>query len=189
MNLSKQEYLRWAEESGKLVIVDTESTGLNGDYNSLLVVSAKPYGKPVVSFFVTRPGDDRELTKVAIAFLRQFDVFVAHFGKYHDVPLLISRNIFHRLPAWQPRYEIDTWLFAKHNLKLSRNSQAHIARWLGTKEQKMDLGPQEWNDVLSDPKKNLPTLVARCESDVKTLEEDYAIMRPYIPDVARRQLV
>jgi len=189
MNLSKQEYLQWAEDRGKVAIVDTESTGLNGDYNSLLVVSIKPFGKEITSFVVTRPGDDRKLTKDAIEFLRQFEVFVAHFGKYHDVPLLVSRNVFHRLPAWQPRYEIDTWLFAKKQLKLSRNSQAHIARWLGTKEQKMDLSPQEWNEVLAHPKKQLPLLVARCESDVKTLEEDYSIMRPYMMDTGRRQLV
>jgi uncharacterized protein YprB with RNaseH-like and TPR domain len=183
-----QTFLDLAEKSGALVSLDTESTGLNGDYNSLLVISAKPFGKKPVTFKVDKPGDDKQLLIDGVAFLRQFLVPVAYFGFYHDMPLIETRLLIHGLPPWQPPYEIDPWMIAKRRLKTSRRSQGHLLSWLRPPEQKMGLSADDWNQFIANWEETHPLLVARCESDVKGLEALYRKLRPQIRNFPRRVL-
>lgn len=186
MQIEAQDYLRLVEKAGTIVFLDTESTGLNGDYNSLLCVSFKPYGKKPYSFRVRRPGDDRKLIEDAIKEMERYDCIVTFNGVRHDFPLMEARSLFHRgQPLPRLKHHLDLYLKLKYRLKAARKNQAHLSRWLDTGEKKMDMSPQEWNDVLAYPEKNFPTMIQRCESDVRGLEAMYKRCRHLIKDIKR----
>ncbi len=61
MQLDAQEFLKLVEDSHQICSWDIESSGLKGDYNSILVCSIRPRGGKTKTFSVIRPGDDRTL--------------------------------------------------------------------------------------------------------------------------------
>jgi len=55
VQLDAQTFLRLVEDTNRLCCFDIEATGLHGDYNSVLVVSIKPYHKAPIVHTVERP--------------------------------------------------------------------------------------------------------------------------------------
>lgn len=171
MQLDHRLFLQMAKDSGRLCTFDIEATGLSGDYNSVLVVSIKEFGQPKVkTFAVSRPGEDKQVVRDAIEELSKYACWISYYGKGFDVPMLQARALLHRLPPLEKQCHVDMFFQLVSKVKTARKSQAHFLRWLGTPEQKMDMSPQEWNDVLSNPKQAIKKMIARCESDVVGLE-------------------
>ena len=171
MQLDAQTFLQLVKESGRLCTFDIEATGLAGDYNSVLVVSIKQFDNPkITTFHVDRPGKDREVVRDAISELSRYACWISYYGKGFDVPMLQARALKHRLPPLEKQCHIDMFFQLVSKVKTSRKSQAHFLRWLGTPEQKMDMSPEEWNQVLSNPKTAIKKMISRCESDVVGLE-------------------
>jgi uncharacterized protein YprB with RNaseH-like and TPR domain len=137
----------------------------------VLVVSVKQYGNSsITTFAVDRPGEDRKVVKAAIEELGKYDCWISYYGKGFDVPMLQARALLHRLPPLVKQCHVDMFFQLVSKVKTARKSQAHFLRWLGTPEQKMDMSPQEWNDVLANPKVAIKKMRSRCESDVVGLE-------------------
>lgn len=186
MQLDAQLFLDLVQTSGRLCTFDIEATGLSGDYNSVLVVSIKEFGQPTIKTFrVTRPGEDKQVVESAIAELSKYACWISYYGKGFDVPMLQARALLHRLPALEKKCHVDMFFQLVSKVKTARKSQAHFLRWLGTPEQKMDMSPQEWNDVLSNPRKAIKRMVERCESDVVGLEGLYKRTRHLIANVTK----
>lgn len=184
MQIETQTYLDLVEQTGKLACFDIEATGLAGDYNSVLVVSIKPYGSDkIITHCVDRPGKDSQLVRRAIDNLQEYDCWVSFYGKGFDVPMLQARALKHALPHLVKRRHLDLFFLLSSAVKTSRKSQAHFLRWLGTPEKKMDMDPEEWNKVLADPKEAIATMKERCESDVKGLEALYKRVRHLARDI------
>lgn len=182
--LETQDYLRLTEKAGTLVTWDLEATGLNGDYNSILCGSLKPFGKQPVTYQVTVPGDDRDTCAAIAGALSEADVWVTYYGKGFDVKMLRARLLYHGLPDLVKRPHIDMF-FVLMALKTSRHSQAHLLSWLGCDEQKMGVPAGQWSEVLANPKKVMPVMVKRCESDCRGLEALYKRSKHIIKDVKR----
>lgn len=171
MQLDAQLFLEMAKDSGRLCTFDIEATGLSGDYNSVLVTSIKRYGdSKITTFCVDTPGKDREVVRDTIEELGKYACWISYYGKGFDVPMLQARALLHRLPPLEKQCHVDMFFQLVSKVKTARKSQAHFLRWLGTPEQKMDMSPQEWNDVLASPKTAIKKMKARCESDVIGLE-------------------
>ena len=182
--LDTQDFLRLVEESHELMTWDSEATGLNGDYNSILCVSMKRFGGQMKTFQVKKPGEDKEVCNAAARELEKALCWITYYGKGFDVKMLRARLLYHGLPDLKPRHHIDLF-FTLLSMKTSRHSQAHLLRWLGTTEQKMDVGASQWSEVLANPKKVMPVMVKRCESDVEGLESLYKRTKQVIKDVTR----
>lgn len=176
-------YLRLVEKAKTLAFVDIEATGLNGDYNSVVVVSVKPYGEKPISIVAERPGDDRKVVTEAKRLMEQFDAWVTYYGKGFDRKMLDTRLWFYRKPPIDLRHHIDLYFMLKYKINTSRKSQAHLLRFLGTLEQKMDMGANDWNKILANPKRWLPKMQQRCESDVIGLEGLYERSKHLIRDI------
>jgi uncharacterized protein YprB with RNaseH-like and TPR domain len=186
LQVDAQDYLRLVEESGRLCTFDIEATGLAGDYNSVLVVSIKPFGESKIdTFSVEKPGADKQVVRDAIERLGEFDCWISYYGKGFDVPMLQARALLNKLKPLVKKHHIDMFFQLVSKVKTSRKSQAHFLRWLGTPEQKMDISPEAWNLVLSNPKEALKEMVARCESDVRGLESLYTRTKHLIANVTR----
>jgi hypothetical protein len=185
MRLEALDFLRLAERAHSLAFVDIEGSGLRGDYNSTLVVSIKPHGLAPYSQFVTVPGDDRKLVRWAKRELEKYDCWVTYYGKGYDIPMLNTRLLKHWSKPIEPRHHIDMYYTLKFNLLTARRSQAHLLRFLETPTQKMDMDPDEWNQVLANPKRHMPRMIARCESDVRGLAGLYERTKHLIRDIKR----
>ena len=184
MQLAARDFLRLAEAANSLCFFDLESTGLKGDYNSVLVVSILAYqNEKAVSFCIERPGIDCKVVREARDYLRTFDCWVSYYGKGFDFPMINTRLLRWGLEPLERKPHIDLYYSLKSNLNTSRRSQAHLLTWLGTPEQKMSVGADKWNEVLSDPVKNMPIMRRRCESDCKGLRDLYKKTSHLIKDI------
>src|SRR6267378_4422579 len=150
MQVETADFLRLTEQAGTLAFVDIEGTGLKGDYNSILVVSVKPFDRKTVTFQVDRPGDDKKLVKQVRDHLSKFDAWVGYYSSGYDLPMINTRLLMAGQPPLPSRHHIDMYFKLKYKLLLARRSQAHLLRLLDTSEQKMDMSAEDWNRVLAD---------------------------------------
>ena len=185
MRVDEQDWLRLVEKAHSLAFVDIEATGLRGDYNSVLCVSVKPHGLKPETFLVKQPGNDQGVVVAAKEALEACAGWVTYYGKGFDIPMLNTRLLrWHRDPI-EKRPHIDLYYALKYNLLMARRSQSHLLSWLGTPEQKMTIGAEEWNEVLRNPSAGLKTMKARCESDVVGLEALYERTKHLIHEIKR----
>jgi len=183
MQLDPQTFLDMAEATSKIACVDIEATGLKGDYNSIMVISVKPFNKKPVSFHVAKPGNDEKLVYEAGEYIESFTAWVTYYGKGFDIPMINTRRLRWGLPPLVKRHHIDMYYSLKSNILTARRSQAHLLEWLDTPEKKMTVGAEEWNKVLADPDAHMGTMVKRCESDTKGLEGLYTATRHLIREI------
>lgn len=183
MKVDTQDYLDLVEGAGKLVTFDIEATGLKGDYNTILCVSLKPYGKKPYTFSVGTVGHDKAVVKAVAAELAKYSVWMTYYGKGFDVPMINTRLLRWGLPPLEKRPHIDMYYALKSKLLTGRKSQAHLLSWLGTPEAKMTVSATVWSEILAEPKKHMPTMVKRCESDTIGLEALYRRTRHLIVDI------
>lgn len=191
MKLDPQDFLRLTEKAGTLAFLDIEATGLRGDYNSVLVVSIKPSGGQPTSFWVKQPGNDKKVVREAGDALAEYDAWVTYYGKGFDIPMLNTRRLRWNLPPIPKRPHIDMYYALKANLLTARRSQGHLLSWLepegddGTTLEKMTVSAEVWNQILADPGRYMPKMVARCESDAAGLEGLYNRTKHLIRDIKR----
>ena len=185
MNVNAQRYVELCKQAGTLACFDIEASGLRGDYNSILVVSIKPFGKRPVTYKVTRPGHDHKLVEQVKHALEQYDIWVTYFGKGFDVPMINTRLLKWGIPPLEKRHHLDMYWMLKSNTLTARRSQGHLLAWLELPEQKMTISATAWNEVLADPKRNLPLMVKRCESDTRGLEALLRRTQHLIGDITR----
>lgn len=183
MQIDAQSFLDMVEESGKLCFFDTESTGLKGDYNSILVGSVKPFGQKPKSFVTLQPGNDQRTCREFGEELEKYLCWVSYYGKGFDIKLINTRRTRWGIAPVENRHHVDMYFTLKKNLITGRRSQAHLLRFFNCSAQKMDVSPEHWNEVIADPKKNMPTMIARCESDTEGLEALYRKTRHLIRDI------
>lgn len=150
----------------------------------MIVVSIKPYDKPPVSFSVKQPGNDQRVVREAKEYLETFSVWCGHYSKGFDIPMLNTRLLKWGYKPIDKRPHIDTYYTLKGKV-LAGKGLAHLARWLELPEKKIDVSPDAWIAVLRDPKKTLPTLIERCESDAGLTEELYKKIRHLVVDINR----
>jgi len=174
MQIDTQRYLDLVEKTNNICFFDIESTGLRGDYNSILVVSIKPYQDTLpTSLTVKQVGNDQRLVREAKEMLEDYDCWVGYYSKGFDLPMLNTRLLKWHLPPVEKRHHLDMYFSLKSNLLTARKSQGHLLNWLGTPEQKMSVGADVWSEMPFKLQEHLPLMVKRCESDVLGLQELY----------------
>lgn len=185
MKVETGDFLRLVEKAKTLVSWDLEATGLRGDYNSILVVSCKPFGSVPVSFKVEQPGNDKKVVREVSDYLASADCWVTYYGKGYDVPMLQTRLLKWGLPELVKRPHIDLYYTLKYSLNTARRSQAHILEWLEAPEAKLTVSADMWNKILYDFAPAMKTMVKRCESDAANTEALYKRTKHLIKDIKR----
>lgn len=195
MQLDAQTFLRLVEDTNRLCCFDIEATGLHGDYNSVLVVSIKPYHKAPIVHTVERPGEDKELVQWAVEELAKYDCWVSYYGKGYDTRMLRTRLLDAGLKLDLPKkHHIDLYFLVRYRLATSHRSQGHILSWLypepkedGKVHEKMTVSARVWNEVLNDTTRSaaLKTLCRRCASDTQGLQSLYEPVKHLIGEITR----
>jgi uncharacterized protein YprB with RNaseH-like and TPR domain len=186
MQLGEQNFLTLVEKTKKIAFVDIEATGLRGDYNSVLVVVVKPYGGKAKVFKVKQAGNDKKVVREVKEELEKYEAWVTFYGKGYDIPMLNTRLLRWRINPIEKRPHVDLYYTLKYNTLMSRRGQGAVLRFLGTAQEKMDMSPEAWNEVITNPKgRPMQQMIARCVSDVEGLEAMYKETRHLIRDIKR----
>lgn len=183
MEINVQDVLDMAEETGKLAFFDIEAANLKADYGSILVASVKPFGEKPVSFSVDTVGNDRSLVGALRDELEKYVVVCGYYSRGFDWPYIRSRLLKYNMRDIVMPLHLDLYFTLKPKMLTSRRSQAHLLNWLGTDQQKMTVSADVWAQVTSNPTKNLPLLIKRCESDCAGLEALYSKTRHLIKEI------
>jgi uncharacterized protein YprB with RNaseH-like and TPR domain len=178
---------------------DLECSNLAADFGIILCCGFKEVGtgKASVIGILDYVGSDRDLIKAEkkmlvdiSARLLEADVWLTHYGTYYDIPFINTRLIYHDLPILPPNFtHIDTWKISRNRLKLRNNRLVTISGFLGTKEEKNAIKPEQWLRALSGHKPSMEYIIEHCRRDVVVLEETYLILRPLVLDHPNRGLV
>jgi uncharacterized protein YprB with RNaseH-like and TPR domain len=191
MKIDTQDFLRLTEQAHSLLIFDTEATSLAGDYGSILVVTGKRYGQKPVTIKVETPGKDRIVVREAKEMLEAADCWISYYGKGYDVPMLNARLMRWGYKPIVKKPHLDLYFALKPKVKISRRSQGHYLSWLqvegkdGEAQRKLGVSADTWAQIVANPRKHLPEMIRRCESDVRGLEALYDRTKDYIGDIAR----
>lgn len=169
-----------ARKKAKIVLWDLETTNLKGNYGYILCGATKLVGEKQIkcwsiadsSTFSDDPTNDKEICKAILESLEDADMWVAHFGKWFDRPMMNTRLLGHGLPPLPPIPLIDTWKIAKDNLRLNSNRLATIAAWAGL-EEKTPLSGPIWIKAMAGHRPSIKYVIKHCKQDVVVLEQVY----------------
>jgi uncharacterized protein YprB with RNaseH-like and TPR domain len=183
MQLNTQTYLDLVENAKKLVFFDIESTGLRGDYGSIICASFKPYNEPPMTVSIRQLGNDQRVVREIKEMLESFDCWCSYYGKGFDIPMIQTRLLKWGLEPVKSKHHIDLYFTLKTHLLMSRKSLAQMEGFLGTHQQKMGVSPNVWSEMGFNIEQHLPTMMERCETDVIGLENVYDRTRHLIKDI------
>lgn len=100
-------------------------------YGHVLSYAARWMGTDKVIYQECRDGNDKDLTQSLMDLFDKADVVIGHNGKAFDVKTMKGRALAHGLKPPKPYKIVDTFLIAKQEFKLARNSLEYIADALG----------------------------------------------------------
>lgn len=189
--------MRVEEEKLNILGFDIEASNLSADFGIILCCGFKTVGegKPEVIHLLSYPGVDliakerhllRDISKRMLA----ADVWLGHYSLYYDLPFINSRLIYHNLPVLPPNFShIDTWRISRNRLKLRNNRLVTISEFMGTKDEKNAIKPEQWLRALSGHAASMAYIVEHCRRDVLVLEQAYLRLRPLVLDHPNRGLI
>ena len=186
VSVDTQKYLEYLEKTNSICFWDIESTGLRGDYGTILVATVRPFNGRPTTFRVEQVGNDQRLARELSSHLSSFDCWVTYYGKGFDKPMVNTRLLRWNREPLEARHHIDLYFTLKANTLMSRRSMAQYAGLLELHDQKMGVSPNVWTDILGQPRgQAMRTMVQRCESDTEVLKQLYEKTKHLIKEIKR----
>ena len=107
--------------------------------------------------------------------LSKFDRVVTQYGKFFDLPFLMTRalNLGLDFPPHKHLWQSDTYIIAKQKLCVSSRRLENLARFLNVKTEKTPITSEHWLGALMGKKKSLEYILDHCCRDVKMRERVY----------------
>lgn len=187
------------EATIKILAYDIEASNLSADFGIILCVGFKEVGKGKadvlnILHYTDKSGDlikaEKELLKDVSKRLLDCDAWLTHYGTWYDNVFVNTRLLYHKLPVLPPNFaHMDTWKIARNRLKLRNNRLITISDFLGTKDEKNAIKPEQWIRALGGHKKSMDYIVEHCRRDVLVLEEVYERLKPLILDHPNKGLI
>jgi uncharacterized protein YprB with RNaseH-like and TPR domain len=160
--------------TGLAASFDIETYGLDPIYGRVLIGSIRPWHKKPITFRAEHASsDDSALVADIIGELSKYAILFAHNGMWFDRAFLNGRALAYGQPILDVKGKlVDPYQIARKHLNTKRNSLDALASHFHLTEQKMHLSPEVWVKAALDHDENaIKTLVKRCESDTKVLEQ------------------
>src|ERR1700752_2285288 len=110
MKIEVQDFLDLVEKDPYgIVFWDLETTGLKGDYNSIICGSMKPFGKKAFTYTIKQVGNDAKLARELGDELNKYRCWVTFYGKGFDVLMLNTRRLKWGLQPMESKHHIDMY--------------------------------------------------------------------------------
>jgi uncharacterized protein YprB with RNaseH-like and TPR domain len=174
----------------KILLFDIETTGLRADFGNLLGCCWLWYGEKKVhtlsivdteAYARGEPWDDGELVKKIYELLLEADYIVFHYGDRFDLKFVKSKMIRHGL--YMPKVQtVDTWMVARTNLLLQRNSMDNLADFFET-SRKGKVAKKEWMMAGYGKRSSINKIMKYCKQDIVTLLGVFEILKPYCSNI------
>ncbi len=173
----------------RILLWDIESTGLKGDFATILCIGYKWFGEKKVSVisitdypetFKKDPGDDSRLMKDFMKVYNQADMTVTYYGTGFDRKMMYTKLLEHNLPIPANIPMVDLFWTVKGNTTLSRKSLATVSEFLKLKTHKTLVLGRVWKKAMSGHGPSIKYIIEHCIADVKVLEETYVRLRPLV---------
>lgn len=171
----------------RICAFDLETTSLSADLGVILCAVLKEPGRRPTVLRIDEcsadgqghPQDDQCLADQLARRLEAYDVWVAFNGASFDVPFLRSRLAHWGLTPLTIRTLVDPCLIARRNLRLSNNSLAALASFLGL-GRKCPLRTTVWaRAALHADREALDAIVEHCKTDLVLLERLLPHLKAY----------
>jgi DNA polymerase III epsilon subunit-like protein len=151
---------------------------------SLLSYSAKWVGDDKIISSVLTPEevairDDRRLAVEIQQLLDRAHITITHNGKRFDIKKINARLWKHRLPKPSSYKVVDTLVEAKKIFGLTYNTMDFIAEFI-ERDQKLDTSTGLWVRADNGDPAALREMLEYNEQDVRTQEQIYLEMRPWM---------
>ena len=180
----------------KILAYDIEASNLSADFGIILTFGSKfvEEGKKVevlnILDYADSSGDliraEKRLLKDIVKRILTADVLLGHFSTYYDFPFINTRLLYHRLPVLPSNFPgLDTWKVARYKLKLRNNRLVTIQGFLGLKDEKNAIQPEQWIRALGGHVPSMDYIVEHNRRDVLVLEQAYIRLRPLITNHPR----
>ena len=123
--------------------------------------------------------DDSRVVKSLWKMIDEADVIIGHNIISFDIKKMNTRFLAHGLGLPSHCQTIDTYKHAKKTLAMTSNKLDYIAKFLGL-TQKLSTTFELWEQCVKGNKKALKRMEKYNRGDIKTSEEVYLKLRPYI---------
>jgi uncharacterized protein YprB with RNaseH-like and TPR domain len=183
----------------KILALDIEASNLSADFGIILTFGSKVVGegKPEILNILDYRDKDGDLIKAEKRLLKDItkrmlesDVWLGHYACYYDLPFINSRLLYHKLPVLPANFAlIDTWRISRNRLKLRNNRLHTVQEFLGLKEEKNAIKPEQWLRALGGHSPSMDYIVEHNRRDVLVLEEAYLRLRPLVLDHPNKGLI
>lgn len=166
----------WKQNIGQPMRID-------GDRSYMMSIAMKWLGEDKIHYFESRTEDDSELVRATLTFLDEADIVIAHNGKSFDMRKINAYAILNDLKPPSPYRQIDTLLEARKHFMFERNTLSYIADALNCSpklEHAKFQGFALWKECMAGNEEAWAEMKKYNIQDIRTLEEVYLKMRPYI---------
>lgn len=171
----------------KILLFDTESSNLVGDYGRLLCITWQWLGEKTVHvtsvmddklMFKKDPTNDKIVAKKALELFKEAYAVISWYGKRHDVPLLNTRLTYYGLPKLPPVFHWDGWEVSRYNLKLRSNRLASASTFLGVSS-KTAITPEAWVRAPGGHIPSIKYVIDHGKKDIVVLREVFERLRHF----------
>jgi hypothetical protein len=123
--------------------------------------------------------DDERIVRSMWEFLDHAEIVIVHNARF-DIRKLNAKFIQYRLPPPSPYKIIDTLKAMRYDCLFSSNKQDELAKRLGFSPKMQHDGYDLWKRCYNGDPEALIIMEKYNKGDIKSLEELYVIIRPYI---------
>lgn len=168
----------------KILVFDSESSNLVGDYGRILCISYKWLGERKVHTITIRnspvfksdPTNDKYVVQEFSKVFSQAHMVIGWFSRFHDVPLIDTRLMAYKLPPLPPVPHWDGWFTAKKKMKMRSNRLASASAFLGLSD-KTALKAEAWVKAPTGHVQSLKYVEEHCVADIIVTEQAYNRMK------------
>ncbi len=140
-------------------------------YSTSLLDDLKRYKKD--------PLDDYAVIKRMHEVISEAEIIIGHNIANFDWRKFMARVIYHKLPPIDRPLMVDTLKEARKIAAFTSNKMSYLAKYLKI-ENKLHHAGDMWIRILRGDKKAVEEAVIYCRGDIKTTEEMYLRLRPYM---------
>ena len=124
-------------------------------------------------------GDDSRIAASLWDLMDEADVIIAHNGDKFDIPSTNTRFIINGLGIPSSYISIDTLKIDRRMFRIVHNKLDYVNKVLGL-DQKKKTGWEVWEKCMAGDQAALDYMAEYNREDVRILEQNYLITRPYI---------
>jgi len=175
----------------KIATFDIETSGLDANWEEILVTAIKPLDCRAKVFRVDSSLNpdklsDKWVIEKTIQELNKFDVIVTWYGSRFDFPFLNSRAAKYGLLPPVKNYRRDLWIYSRNYFKMSSNKLVVVHKFIFGESQKTMITEEIKRACTRRETWAIDFVTEHCRIDVKETEDLFYVLGRFFPEKMRK---